>query len=99
MAQYKSSSPYYATGNYGKFLDVMSNRAITKLANDKQYTIDKIYHLRPQLLAFDLYGDTNLWWVFAARNPNTLKDPLFDFVTGAEIYIPAKSTLAADLGI
>jgi len=99
MSEYSASSPYYTTGKYGQFLDLMANRKITKLASDKQYRIDRIYHLRPDLLAYDLYQDSKLWWVFAARNPNALKDPLFDFVVGTTIYIPTKATLVADLGI
>lgn len=96
---YSKSSPYYGTGLYGSFLDLMKSRPITKLANDKLYTIGRIYHQRPDLLASDLYQDSALWWVFAARNPNVLKDPLFDFVTGNTIYLPTKATLIQDLGI
>lgn len=96
---YSKTSPYYATSTFGKFLDVMSNRPIRKLVSDTQYQIDKVYANRPDLLAYDLYGDSSLWWVFAARNPNVLKDPLFDFVPGVVIYVPKKETLIADLGL
>jgi hypothetical protein len=37
--------------------------------------------------------------VFAQRNPNRLKDPLFDFVTGVGIYLPKITTLAEALGL
>jgi hypothetical protein len=37
--------------------------------------------------------------VFAVRNPNVLKDPVFDFVPGATIRIPKKETLAEALGV
>jgi hypothetical protein len=97
--KYSQSSPYYGTGTYGQFTDLMVKRPITKLADDKLYSIDRIYHHRPDLLASHLYQDSALWWVFAARNPNTLKDPLFDFTTGNLIYLPAKSTLTTDLGL
>jgi hypothetical protein len=96
---YSKSSPYYGTAKYGTFLDVMAPRTITKLASDQLYQIDRVYHQRPDLLAFDLYKDTKLWWVFAARNPNVLKDPLFDFITGNTIYLPTKATLTKDLGL
>ena len=99
MAAYSTSSPYYGTGTYGQFLDLLTIRPITKLANDKLYTIDRFYHQRPDLLASDLYQDAKLWWVFAARNPNVLKDPLFDFMTGYTIYLPTKATLIKDLGL
>ena len=97
--KYSISSPYYKTTLDGKFLDLMVNRKITKKDNDKLYQIDRSYHLRPDLMAFDLYKDAKLWWVFAARNPDVLKDPLFGFSTGTMIYIPTKATLALDLGL
>jgi hypothetical protein len=96
---YSKTSPFFGTGLYGNFLDVSVKRKITKLASDKLYQIDRVYHLRPDLLAYDIYGDAALWWVFAARNPNTLKDPLFDFITGNTVYLPSKDTLVKDLGI
>jgi len=98
-AEYKKSSPYYTTSTYGKFLDILSYREITKDPSDVVYVIDKIYEYRPDLLAFDLYGDSSLWWVFRVRNPNALEDPLLDFVTGTTIYIPKKTNLISDLGI
>jgi len=78
---------------------VLTSRTITKAVDDVLYEIDKVYEFRPDMLAYDLYGDSALWWVFAQRNPNTLKDPLFDFRAGARIYIPKKTTLQTDLGV
>jgi hypothetical protein len=97
--QYTASSPYYTTVKHGQFLDVLNYRPISKKASDQLFTISHVYNLRPDLLAYDLYKNAGLWWVFAARNPNSLKDPLFDFVTGNSIYLPQLSTLNADLGI
>jgi hypothetical protein len=51
------------------------------------------------MLAYDLYANPRLWWVFSSRNPNTLADPFFDFVTGTSIYLPEASTLKQVLGI
>ena len=93
------ASPYYTTSKFGKFMDVLNYRNISKQKSDVKYSIDKIYEFRPDLLAYDLYGDSALWWVFAARNPNVLKDPLFDFVPGTVIYIPLKENLVIDLGL
>ena len=96
---YSKTSPYYGTGLYGQFLDVRINRPITKLATDVLFAITRVYHLRPDLLANDLYGNPKLWWVFSARNPNSMKDPLFDFIAGNQIYLPDKTQLFADLGL
>lgn len=98
-ATYSKSSPYYKTGTFGNFLDVLSFREIPAKQTDTYYEIDAVYARRPDLLASDLYGDANLWWVFAVRNPNVIKDPIFDFNSGVKIYIPLKQTLEDALGI
>jgi hypothetical protein len=98
-AEYSKYSPYYGTKLFGTFLDVMQNRSIPKDSLDVEYTIDSIYQYRPDILAGDLYGNSNLWWVFAARNPDILKDPIFDFYPGQRIYIPTREALNTALGI
>ncbi len=97
--QYSKTSPYYGTTLYGQFLDILNYREISKLEDDVYYEIDRTYSNRPDLLAYDLYGDANLWWVFAARNPNVIRDPVFDFLPGVKIYIPKKGTIDKDLGL
>jgi hypothetical protein len=99
MATYNKSSPYYDSQKYGFFLDVWAPRDLPKNSSDVVYRIQDIYKFRPDLLAFDLYGDTSLWWVFAVRNPNTLEDPVFDFLPGTTIYIPKKDVIKASLGL
>ena len=98
---YPATSPYYQTSVFdGKFLDFMTNRVVPAQPSDVLYTIHLVYQYRPDLLAFDLYSDSRLWWVFAARNPNRLgPDPYFDFKAGIEIYIPKLDTLKQALGI
>jgi hypothetical protein len=60
MAQYLTSSPYFNTDLYGEFLDTLGYRTIPKEADDIVYTIKPQHGLRPDLLAYDLYGDANL---------------------------------------
>lgn len=97
---YPTTSPYYLTPVVNRqYLDVMINRPIFSDPTDMYWEITPVYNLRPDLLASDLYNDSRLWWVFAQRNPNTLKDPLFDFVQGIKIYIPKQNVLKSSLGI
>lgn len=97
---YSATSPYFNTGIVNSdFLDVMVNRPIPMLSTDRYWTITMTYQHRPDLLAYDLYSDASLWWVFASRNPNTLVDPMFDFVSGTSIYIPTGETLKQALGL
>jgi len=93
-------SPYSKTKitNTG-FLDLLNIRPIPAEPDDILYTIISAYTYRPDLLSYDLYGSKDLWWVFAQRNLDTLKDPVFDFVAGTEIYLPKKSNLVNYLGL
>ena len=98
MAKYSAKSPYYTSRVNDGYLDVMQNRKIPKYSDDQQFTITQTYQYRPDLLAQDLYDDSELWWVFAQRNPNSLVDPIYDFMTGSHIYLPKISTLKKALG-
>lgn len=97
---YPANSPYFDSQIInGQYLDVMNNRSISGDASDVYWKITPTYHMRPDLLAYDLYKDSRLWWVFSQRNPNTLKDPLFDFISGTSIYIPKQELLTSLLGL
>ena len=96
---YNRTSPYANTDTYGFFLDVANIPQIPLDPRDGQYQIDAIYKGRPDLLAFDLYGDSTLWWVFSIRNPNVLQDPIYDFQPGVIIYVPKKQNLTTALGL
>lgn len=98
-AKYSKSSPYHGTPNWGQFLDTWVGKTIPADVTDAHYQIDSAYNFRPDLLAFDLYQDSNLWWVFAVRNPDVLVDPLLSFKTGAIIYVPTKATIKSAIGI
>jgi hypothetical protein len=96
---YGMTSPYKNTPLFaGKFLDIMVPRELPKMPDDILFTVSKTYEYRPDKLAFDLYNDPNLWWVFAIRNKNSIVDPIWDFVTGTRIYLPQKSTVQRVLG-
>lgn len=99
MATYSNNSPWYTTRMKQDYLDIMSIRPVSSEPDDFLYTIEAQYAYRPDLLAFDLYGQSALWWVFIQRNLDVLQDPIFDFVTGTQIYIPKGSSLKTVLGI
>ena len=97
MAQYTASSPYANTSSTNGALNLLNVRSFPHLKDDLIYEIDHQYNYRPDLLAYDLYNNAGLWWVFAQRNPNTLIDPVFDFITGLQIYLPQQLTLQNSL--
>lgn len=96
---YPATSPYFITDVVNEqYLDVMIDRPIPTVPTDIYWEITTGYNLRPDLLAYDLYNNSKLWWVFAARNPNRLPDPLFSFITGVGIYLPKADVLKQALG-
>ena len=98
MATYDSTSAYFSTGYSQFFLDVMTNRPIPKQSDDQLMEITQTYQYRPDMLALDLYNNSNLWWVFYQRNPNTLQAPPLDFAANTKIYLPKITTLRSVLG-
>ena len=99
MAGYKKTSLYGATPvKVNGTLDILNYRPMPFLTDDVVYTIKPQYNYRPDLLASDLYNDTDLWWVFKSRNPTILEDPIFDFVAGVRIYIPNIDNIRAIIG-
>lgn len=98
MTIYNKSSPYYLTSLDKGYLDVANFREFPSQDDDILFTVTADYQYRPDLLAYDLYKDEKLWWVFSVRNRALLKDPIFDLVAGANIYLPKKSTLKTYLG-
>lgn len=98
MATYRPTSAYVDTPLTDFYLGMMVNRPIPKFADDVIFTINQTYQYRPDLLAYDLYNDADLWWVFAQRNPNVLINPLIDFKIGTTIFVPKLSTLRSVLG-
>lgn len=98
IVDYNMYSPYKDTAFDGPYLGLWEPREVPALADDVLLSIPSQFEYRPDLLAHDAYGDARLWWVFAVRNPSVIKDPIYDLVSGVEIYIPQKKTLLSLLG-
>jgi hypothetical protein len=98
-ANYNNTSPWYITRITQNYLDILAIRSVPAEPDDVQYTIGSQYQYRPDLLAYDLYGDATLWWVFTQRNLDILEDPVFDFTVGKKIFLPKQSSLTQLLGL
>ena len=96
---YDKASPYYFTDQSLGYLDALSFRDIPYQTDDIMFTVTPTYMHRPDLLAYDFYQNTQLWWVFAVRNKDIIKDPVYDLVPGVTIYIPKITTLKDVLGL
>jgi len=79
----------------GIFLDINKLPSVKVTLSDEEYSIDPAYDQRPDLLASALYNNSRLWWVFALRNPDIIKDPIRDFTAGTVIYLPSAGSISA----
>jgi hypothetical protein len=100
MAAYVNTSPWHVTPIINElYLDILEIRPIPAENDDIKYVVQTQYAYRPDLLAYDLYGTTKLWWVFSQRNMDIIKDPVYDLVPGIEIYLPKGPNLSRQLGV
>jgi len=99
MAKYAKTSPWSDTRQNNFYLDLLEIRPVPAEEDDFRYVIENQYRHRPDLLAYDVYGNAKLWWVFVQRNMSVINDPIYDFVPGTVIYLPKKTNLAKFLGV
>lgn len=81
------------TTKYLQYLDFWNGYYILPQSSDMLMTIEDTMTHRPDMLSYQVYGSSLLWWVFMLRNPDVLQDPIWDFIPGKQIYVPAKDTL------
>jgi len=88
------------------------NNAITRTSQGKPYYKSKQYPRIPlsetdryvvttvgdrlDLLAYNYYRDTGLWWIIAAANNNITKGSLFP-IPGTQLRIPTDAATAINL--
>jgi hypothetical protein len=97
MINYEPTSPYSKTdqiNQYVSYLDFWAAVAIPPSSSDVIVRLETKYNKRPDLLSQDLYGTPQLWWVFASRNPDIIKDPIYDFKPNIVIYAPVRDVIS-----
>lgn len=92
MANYRADSVYRNTEIVdNKYLDVLSIDNIdVENTSTKSVVIKSKHENKPDLLAYELYGNAKLWWVFALFNQDKLQDPILDFKAGLSINVPIR---------
>ena len=92
MADYGTDSLYRNTQIINKqYLDVLNVDNIDiQNTTTTSITVEAKHEEKPDFLAYELYGNANLWWVFALFNQDELVDPILDFKTGIKINVPVR---------
>lgn len=96
---YSGYSPYRNTPQTSWYLSNWNPIDVAPDISDSLIQLNAKYKNRPDLLAYDLYGTVQLWWVFMSRNPDILIDPIFDMTEGVLIYVPTVTRITSVLGV
>jgi hypothetical protein len=89
---YRTDSVYRNTKTINnQYLDILNidNIDIDNTTTET-ITLAAQYDEKPDLLAYDLYGNAKLWWVFPLFNQDMLVDPIMDFKSGMKITVPTR---------
>jgi len=84
-----TKSPYSNTQVVGRFMMHYVHQKIAPHPGDDVKRVVRDWVRRPDLMALDLYGDPDLWFVFGSRN--ALEDPVYDLVLDRELIVPPLS--------
>lgn len=72
------------------YLDLAVLPTAADIARGQQleaYTVNPRHQYRPDLLSYDLYGNSTYWWVIVMLNRDKLKDPVRDLKAGLVLRI------------
>jgi len=82
---------YRKTPSFNGYLGILVHTSIPIRESDTTMILEEKYEHAPDLLALDLYGDPELWWVIPQRNG--LEDPIFDMKRDTKLTIPSFETV------
>ena len=72
------------------YLDVAKLPTATELVRNKkpiEIVVAPKFQHRPDLLSYDLYGNSSYWWMIALLNRNQLQDPIRDLKAGMVLTV------------
>lgn len=86
---YSQKDIYYDTPiSDNRFLDFYVPRQVPPADDDDFIILEKRHEFKPNVLAYDLYADDRLWWIFVRLNMDTIQDPIRDMREGVILRVP-----------
>lgn len=95
--KYSNYSQYKNTPQTSWYLDLYEDIDFTSDVSDEDYIIESKYKHRPDLLAYDRYGNAALLYIFFLIN-DEIFDPIFDMIPGNTIKVPTASRVQKFFG-
>lgn len=91
---YKRTSHLRQTPIRNGYTELYVPPIVPDFSQAKEFTITQKYVQRPDLLAHELYGESDFWWVFPLYNKNLIVDPINDFTLNKTILVPTRDFVA-----
>lgn len=98
-----SNSNYYSGKSYLRnttirkfFLDIASLPRIDYSKGDYIIVPPQCEH-RIDLFSYMQYGSSRMWWLIALANDNIIRDPIWDFKSGMNVFVPRDNALLEKL--
>ena len=88
-----TSSLYKYTKKNSYYMSYYNPVDIPFDSSDYLYEVPAKYNNKPGRLAYDLYGDERLGWIFRYFNNDKINDPIFDLKQGMIIRLPVAERL------
>ena len=88
---------YLADTSFNKFYLDTAKLASMDAVSGKSVVVPPECQHRIDLFSYQQYGTSRLWWVIALANADTIKDPIWDFVSGMTLMVPDRGVLAEQL--
>ena len=89
MSVYGEKSFYKRTEINDRFLEFYNHTKMEPQGDDGYVEITHRWTNRPDLMALDLYGDSDFWYVIPMRNG--FEDPYYDMTFNRTVVVPPKS--------
>ena len=95
--EYTDKSYLYGVGTINKFY--LDSTILPSLAGSTgdYITVPPECENRPDLLSYQQYGSSRLWWIIALANPDVLRDPVWDLKSGMTLFVPNKDMILVKL--
>ena len=87
---------YAATPVTDFYLDLAKLPTATELLKNKTaeiIVVDSKFEHRPDLLSYELYGNSSYWWVIVLLNRTQLEDPIRDLKAGMMLRVLPKTAI------
>lgn len=94
QGRYVQGGDVTVTGG-GRRLGWWERKIFPKSVSDVPFTVTPKYQYRPDRLAYDIYGNSELQWF--VMQYNNVVDLFVDFAVGKTIVLPTKSRLYTEL--